>query len=166
MRKFIDIGVNLTDPMFTGLYHGKQVHPTDFHLVLERAKAAGLERLLITGTTLEDSKQAINMCKLHPEFLYATVGVHPTRSLEFDVNPDSHYSKLKDLINKNKDCVLAVGECGLDYDRLHFCPKAVQLKYFAKQLQLSKDVDLPLFLHMRNTGTDFIKVLFGTEFSR
>jgi TatD DNase family protein len=55
--------------------------------------------------------------------------------------------------------VIAVGECGLDYDRLQFCPKEVQQRYFEVQLELAKETGLPLFLHNRGTGGDFLATM-------
>lgn len=54
---------------------------------------------------------------------------------------------------------MAIGECGLDYDRLHFCPADVQKKYFEKQFELAHALKLPMFLHMRDAASDFCKIL-------
>lgn len=54
---------------------------------------------------------------------------------------------------------VSVGECGLDYDRLHLCDKSVQLRNFPPQLELASRFDLPLFLHSRAAHADFIDIL-------
>ncbi|EDW02483.1 GH22015 [Drosophila grimshawi] len=126
--KYIDIGANLTDPMFVGCYGGSAKHPADLHIVLEQR-------------------------------LYTTVGAHPTRCGEFGDDPEKYYMDLRSRIMANPAKVVAVGECGLDYDRLHFCAKQTQLKYFEKQLSLAEEFRLPLFLHMRNAHEDFMAIL-------
>ena len=60
--------------------------------------------------------------------LFATVGCHPTRCKDFLPDAEAYLQSLRDLISKNADKVVAIGECGLDYDRLNFCDKDVQLK--------------------------------------
>ena len=59
-------------------------------------------------------------------------------------------------------CV-AFGEIGLDYDRLELCPKDIQLEYFAKQLDVAVEVNLPLFLHSRAAHADFVRLLKERE---
>lgn len=87
------------------------------------------------------------------------MGCHPTRCGEFTPNPEEYFSKLCNLIEENSDNVVAVGEMGLDYDRLHFCDKETQKIYFTKQLQMAEKYQLPLFLHYRNSSEDFIKII-------
>ncbi|XP_061521428.1 deoxyribonuclease TATDN1 isoform X2 [Phycodurus eques] len=110
-HKFIDIGVNLTDPVFRGLHRGKQRHQDDFHHVIDRAVDAGVEKFVITGGSLEDSEEGVKLA----------------------------HSR--------------------DFDRLEFCPKETQLKYFEMQFDLAEETKLPMFLHCRNSHQDFVDVM-------
>lgn len=87
------------------------------------------------------------------------MGCHPTRCGEFVPNPDEYYGKLCDAIETHRQKVVAIGECGLDYDRLHFCDAATQKTYFERQLDLVQRFELPLFLHCRNAFDDFYAIL-------
>jgi TatD DNase family protein len=55
--------VNLTDPQFEGTYHGRQKHSSDLEAVVSRAKGKGVERILITGTSLEESRRALDLAR-------------------------------------------------------------------------------------------------------
>ncbi|XP_049876661.1 deoxyribonuclease TATDN1 [Pectinophora gossypiella] len=158
LRKYIDIGANLTDDMYQGVYHGSKKHEPDLQKVLARAWSNGLDKMIITGGSLSDSKKAIDLARSDSS-LFATVGCHPTRCTEFVENPDTYLNSLRDLIKQNKDKVVAVGECGLDYERLNFCEKDIQLKYFEFQLKLSREFDLPLFLHCRAAANDLVDII-------
>jgi len=63
------------------------------------------------------------------------------------------------LSAKEKGLITAFGEIGLDYDRFMLCPKDPQLKYFRLQLDLSRRLNLPLFLHSRAASNDFFDLL-------
>src|SRR3990167_7375162 len=111
--QLIDIGVNLTHPSFAEQQHA----------VLERAIAAGVCQLLLTGTSLDGSEQALQLCEqLDPQGqrLFATAGVHP-----HDASSWTAYSPriLHDLLKHAR--ARALGECGLDFNR-DFSPRPLQ----------------------------------------
>lgn len=166
----IDIGINLTDKMYTGSYQGHVKHKADLAEVLSRARRVGVRGLLITGGNLKESKQAIEQCRAYGQqggdglVCYSTVGCHPTRCQDFLKDPAGYYAGLEALLEQHSvrregGCVAAIGEIGLDYDRLFFCPREVQLEFFRRQLDLAEKFQLPLFLHDRNTGDDFYDII-------
>lgn len=195
--KYYDIGFNLTDDMFCGIYHGKKYHESDIPNILNRAYQRNVRAVLVTGSSIEESREAIKLIKDFQSKtainLYYTIGVHPCCVNEFvqsdtksginnptnneDMNQQlfdnmdiNHvHNKLKELfeliqsnIDSNNNSLRAIGEIGLDYDRLHYSCKDLQKMLFEEQLKLScliKDDSIPLFLHMRNCGQDFIQIL-------
>lgn len=160
MRRFIDIGANLTDPMFKGIYRGKTVHQSDFKQVLDRAFSDGMQKIIVTAGSKDDIIEALELVKNNDK-LFCTVGIHPTRCDEFDKsgNPDEYLKLLKSFISDNLNKVVAIGELGLDYDRTKFCAIETQKKYFDLQLRLAAETELPLFLHSRNCAQDFIDII-------
>ncbi|KAL0555264.1 hypothetical protein IC582_009206 [Cucumis melo] len=160
--RMIDIAVNFTDGMFRGIYHGKQYHAADIAAVLSRAWSAGVQRIIVTGGSLEESREALKIAETDGR-LFCTVGVHPTRCKEFEESgdPETYFQALLSLTKEGieKGKVVAVGECGLDYDRLHFCPADIQKKYFEKQFELAHTTKLPMFLHMRAAAEDFCDIV-------
>lgn len=156
-------GANLTDRQFAGNYHGKTYHDNDLNDVLDRAKENGVEKMLVTGSCLEESKAGIELSRNHPNLLYSTAGVHPCSSLRFENNesgPEDYLKQLREFIKTGKGSIKAFGEIGLDYDRLNFAPADIQRKYFQWQLDLATEFpELPLFLHSRACHEDFYKML-------
>ncbi|KAL7275989.1 hypothetical protein RUND412_001058 [Rhizina undulata] len=164
--RYIDVGINLTDPVFSGVYHGKHAHENDFEDVLQRAKAANCLKLMVTGSDLHESRQALKLAEKHPGYIFSTAGVHPCSAKEFDQHkyggPDVYLSELRALAISGKESghLAAFGEIGLDYDRLFLSPKEQQIKYFDLQLDLAEEIGLPLFLHSRAATEDFESMLF------
>jgi TatD DNase family protein len=143
MATLIDIGANLTHDSFDA----------DRADVLERAAAAGVDRLVVTGTSVTSSVQAAELCAAHPGRLFATAGIHPHHAAEFDGHAAA---ALRELLGN--PAMVAVGECGLDFFR-DFSPRADQRHAFTAQLELAADVGKPVFLHQRDAHAEFVSIL-------
>jgi len=143
MAEYIDIGVNLTGSSFK----------SDLDKVMQRAQAVGVNQMIVTGTDIEHSKAAIELCKLYPGRLYSTTGVHPHHADDYT---PLMLQQLHDL--SHYDSVVAIGECGLDFNRNFSTPKN-QCDAFESQLELATDTGLPVFLHQRDAHAEFLRVI-------
>lgn len=139
----VDIGLNLAHDSFDH----------DRSAVLARARDAGVEYMLITGSSLASTAAAIELTRRHPARLRATAGIHPHHAAEFD---SAERDRLKDLLMQPE--VIATGECGLDYFR-NFSPHTDQERVFRLQLELACESRKPLFLHQRDAHNDFVAIL-------
>ncbi|CAI5755523.1 unnamed protein product [Candida verbasci] len=169
--RYYDIGVNFSDSMFQGYYHGSSTrkHPCDIPAIIERAHLFNVDKMLITASTIQESKDHFDLVAQWPDRFKSTAGVHPCSvSSEFYKdgkldNVDEKLNTLLEIIEDGiaKDYIRAFGEIGLDYDRLHYSSKEQQVEMFKKQLDLYGKLSkkLPLFLHMRSCCDDFINIL-------
>jgi TatD DNase family protein len=132
----IDIGANLTHASFV-----------DTDAILERTIAAGIERIIVTGTDLASSAAAIDLCALHPSRLRCTVGVHPHAA----ANATGAWRETLVRLAQSPFTV-AIGETGLDFNR-NYSPHPAQHAVFDAQLELAAQLALPVFVHDRDTGT-------------
>jgi len=139
----IDTGANLAHDSFD----------EDRADVLQRAKAAGVTKIVITGSSDSSNQEAAKLAELHPRILYSTAGVHPHHASDYSETSDA---LIRELVQK--DVVVAVGECGLDYFR-NFSPRDAQLDAFRRQLEIAKDCGLPVFLHQRDAHDDFVEIV-------
>lgn len=155
---FIDIGANLTDESYAGIYNGQQRHEPDIGAVLMRAREAGIMRTIVTAGTLQQSYEAVALASTDPN-LYSTCGIHPTRASEMLDDSSTQIKLLSGVVHSGRGKVVAVGECGLDYDRTQFCSEADQMPAFLAQFSLAEETGLPMFLHDRNTRGDFAEVI-------
>ena len=162
MFKLIDIGANLLDSVYQGEYNGKKQHETDLDSIFQRAKAVGVEKIIVTAGTQQESQDAITFTQAWGKSmpgLYSTVGVHPTRCTELEEGASS-IARLIEIGKTPDSKIAAIGEIGLDYERLQFCPQDVQKKWFETMLcDLSDSLQLPLFLHMREAASDFLDIM-------
>jgi TatD DNase family protein len=139
----IDIGANLTDKSFAD----------DLDDVLARARAAGLEGIVVTGTSLDSSRRAVDLARRHRTMLSATAGIHPHDAKAVDGPWIAELTALASAIE-----VVAIGETGLDFNR-NYSPAAAQRRAFGAQIELAAEMQLPLFVHDRDTAGETADML-------
>ena len=122
-------------------------------VIADRAREAGVSRLICVGCTLRDSKLAAEFAQKQ-DGLWASIGIHPHESHTHARDP-SMLKEFATLATHPK--VVAVGECGLDYFYEH-SPRADQEKMLHFQLELARKHDLPLIFHVRDAFDDFWKI--------
>ena len=139
----IDIGVNLTNAQFR----------RDIDTVIYNAVKQGVDTMIVTGTSVEVSQEASQLCLQYPHNLYCTAGIHPHDASTFDAHSIEQLSSLL----KQKQ-VVAVGECGLDFNR-NFSTPDEQLYCFEQQLQLAVELKMPVFLHQRDAHEEYLRLI-------
>ncbi|KAL7507029.1 hypothetical protein ACHAXN_004247 [Cyclotella atomus] len=186
-NNYVDAGANLLDSMYQGIYHGKTRHEPDLDLVLQRSYDSGIRSIISLAGTSNESVELLELiskldntdCKEKVK-VFGTVGIHPTRCAEefaeriSDGTDDSCewipkteqeqreiIQKLISIANAGKSSgnVVAIGEFGLDYARLHFAPKDIQQIGLRAQLEVATEAKLPLYLHNRESGEDMYSIL-------
>ena len=141
--QLVDIGANLTHSSFRD----------DLEAVLERARAAGVGTIVVTGTSVAESLHAARLAEAHAQMLVATAGVHPHHARDCD---SGTIPALRELAAHPR--VVALGECGLDYNR-NYSPHPDQERWFVAQLELGCELRKPLFLHSRDAHPRFAQIL-------
>jgi len=142
--KLVDSHCHLDDEKFAA----------DSDAVVERARAAGVERMLAigTGNGPPDLEVAVRLADAHDCF-YATIGVHPHEVKQIG---DAWYDDLRRLAQHPK--VVAYGEIGLDY-HYNYSPPKLQRDRFREQVGVARELGLPIVIHTREAQDDTIKIL-------
>lgn len=150
---------------FAGIYRGKKQHEPDFEAVLDRAAAAGVKKVMLTGMSLHDVDLNLEIVRSRPELCSLTVGVHPYHAAEPENEGSLYFQTVRgrvcELVKSKPPAISAFGELGLDYDRLEKASKDVQTRTFKAQLDMAiaERFDLPLFLHCREAFDDFVTII-------
>ena len=136
--KYYDIGLNLFCRQF----------PNPEKIIKEAADND--VACILTGTDMKENLRINEFTKTH--FVYGTAGIHPH-------NADSAKKEDFELIEKiasENDKIVAIGECGLDFDRM-FSTKENQIRCLEKHIVLAEKLNMPLFLHERSASADFVR---------
>lgn len=120
--------------------------------MMDRARTAGVDAFVTIGCDLATSRAAVALAEEHPA-VYAAVGVHPHEAKHVG---GGWYDELRKLAKSAK--VVAYGEIGLDYHYTHSSPKE-QRDRFREQLQLAREIRLPVIVHTREAQEDTITIL-------
>lgn len=143
MPQYIDIAVNLV---------GSQLESIADE-VINDAIRVGVSPLITIGSHLEESQRAIKLCQQYKHKLYTTAGVHPHHASLWGA---ASCSELKKLATQNH--VVAIGECGLDYNR-DYSPRHKQREAFQAQLNIAVETKMPVLMHERDAHDDFVAIL-------
>ena len=131
------------------LGYGESIGDLDaVRAIVERARAAGVTRMISVGTDRAHSEEQIALAASFDD-VWATVGLHPHDAI-------NGVDTITDLFDRPK--VVAVGECGLDYHYDH-SPRDLQRRAFAEQIDLAHQRDLPLVIHTRDAWDDTFTIL-------
>ena len=128
----------------------------DREAVIERARKAGLKKIICVGCDPLSSDRCIDLAKKY-DFIYASIGVHPSDADKWNTDLASKFI----VQAKEEQKVVSIGEIGLDYFHLDH-PKELQKRVFREQLDLAKQLGLPVCVHMRESASDVYDVLIDS----
>lgn len=138
--RYYDIGLNLFCRQFP-----------DPEKIIAEAEDNGV-RCILTGTDTRENQKINDFVRNHNVF--GTAGIHPHNA---DRARQEDFQLMEQILSEN-DRMVAVGECGLDYDRM-FSARENQVRCLEKHIVLAEKLDMPLFLHERSAADDFVKRL-------
>ena len=120
---------------------------------IARAQAADARQMIVVGYDMPSSEHAVQLSETYPGVLFAVVGVHPHDAKDWNGEADARLRRLSDHPH-----VVAIGEIGLDY-HYDFSPRDQQESAFRAQMQLAREVGLPVVIHCREAYGDTLQIL-------
>lgn len=136
--EYYDIGLNLFCRQFP-----------EPEKIIQNAAKAGVTCIL-TGTDRKENRQIDTFTKEHR--VYGTAGIHPHNA---DRGEKADFDLIEKLVTENKK-IVAIGECGLDFDRM-FSTRENQIRCLEKHIVLAEKLGMPLFLHERSASEEFVR---------
>ena len=139
MVKIIDIHCHLTF----------KEYEADRADVIEDARAI-LKRVVTSGVEPEDARKALELAESYSDFIFVSLGLHPIHVVE---KTDHEISDYEEFISDNRARIVGIGEIGLDYHWIRDPLKMKRTKdVFKELLELAKELDMPVVLHLRGEG--------------
>lgn len=146
------------------------IHDSQFDVdrdeMVRRALGAGVSKIITVGTSVAESSAAVEAAKKYGN-VFATVGIHPHEYNEkFKIQNSKFEEMIREIIVGNRERIVAVGECGLDFfGRGAAIPdeqKALQKEGFLAQIELAREFDLPVVIHSRDAYEEVFNILQPT----
>lgn len=141
----VDFGVNFANP--------SRYSEAKLDKIMSDSYNAGVDKIVCISNSIKESNLILSMEKKYPN-MHFTLGIHPHNAKQFNRHTDIKF--IESNISNSK--FFAIGECGLDYNRM-FSPRESQLMVFGLQIDLAAKYNLPLYLHCRDAWDDFIGLL-------
>jgi len=136
----------------THAHYDDEAFNEDREAVIKSLAAAEVETVVNIGASMASSETTLELTRNYP-FIYGTAGVHPSETAELD---EEKFQRLKEIVREPK--IVAVGEIGLDY----YWEKPahdIQKNWFERQLELAREVNLPVVIHSREAAKDTLEIM-------
>lgn len=162
LSALIDVDCNLWHADLQSLQHSTDHRPL---ALLQEDDLSGIAAVVSPSSTVDEAQRGLELLEQHswPLPIRTTVGLHPYHVNDASIDdPERQVAKMRTLIDRYRQHVAAVGECGLDASP-GFPPIQDQLPYFAAQVQLAEQLQLPLFVHERLAAKQTLEVLQDTS---
>lgn len=140
----------------THSHYDDEAFDGDRRELLEGLKDRGVERLVNVGADIGTSRMALELAEKY-DFIYAALGVHPS---ETENLTEADMDWIRESSRHKK--VVAIGEFGLDYHWQEPAPE-IQKKWFYRQIELAREVNLPIIIHSRDAAADTMNILKETN---
>ncbi|MDP6294099.1 MAG: TatD family hydrolase [Candidatus Woesearchaeota archaeon] len=133
----------------------------DLDKVIQRARDAGVKRIITAGTNNETNKQVIGLTEKYPDIVRASLGMYPLDALGIDDDgmqgPPEDVDQAIEYILNNKDKIVGVGEIGMDFKTVTRIEQ--QIKIFKKFVDVAKKIGKPVIVHSRKAEKEVVEVL-------
>lgn len=139
----------------THIHIDEEAYEADREEVIARQREAGVEAMIVPGVNAQSIEPILAICHRHPGYCYAALGLHPQ---EITAEWESEWEIIEAAIRAHRDELVAIGEIGLDYywDKTY---KEAQHEALVRQLNLAKELDLPVMIHNRDATEDTMSLL-------
>lgn len=136
----------------THAHYADHAFDSDREELLKNLPDAGVSLVMLASSSVEDTRENALLAEKY-DFIYCAAGVHPE---SVDTNPENYLSIVEAFAAQPK--AKAIGEIGLDYHYEGYC-REKQIRLFEEQLELAKQLELPVIIHSRDAWDDTLSIL-------